>query len=323
MRTNILLAIAVAGSLATQAQTTVLSVGATSMTVKSGTVFSADSLVLTPSSDWTLASNKVQISHTAVNIAPAPGINRVYTLGSQISFTGPIQLYYLPSELNGNPESSLQFTDSALGGAWLASTTGTVNTTSHYVQQTAAALSFIGATASHQGIILALSLISFTAAWHDQEIGLAWVINQAQDMGNYTVERSTDGVSWTAIGTVPGEPGNGLFTYGFTDDAPPPGAIFYRLEILDEAGQTSYSYILRMQKTPDNDIRLVALDRSVTIYFNGGMPTSVRIINAVGETMRIDRTSRQQYTFSGLPTGVYFVQYERNGNTGAKGFLIN
>ena len=323
MRTNILLAIAVAGSLATQAQTTVLSVGATSMTVKSGTVFSADSLVLTPSSDWTLASNKVQISHTAVNIAPAPGINRVYTLGSQISFTGTIQLYYLPSELNGNPESSLQFTDSALGGAWLASTTGTVNTTSHYVQQTAAALSFIGATASHQGIILALSLISFTAAWHDQEIGLAWVINQAQDMGNYTVERSTDGVSWTAIGTVPGEPGNGLFTYGFTDDAPPPGAIFYRLEILDEAGQTSYSYILRMQKTPDNDIRLVALDRSVTIYFNGGMPTSVRIINAVGETMRIDRTSRQQYTFSGLPTGVYFVQYERNGNTGAKGFLIN
>lgn len=323
MRTNILLAIAVAGSLATQAQTTVLSVGATSMTVKSGTVFSADSLVLTPSSDWTLASNKVQISHTAVNIAPAPGINRVYTLGSQISFTGTIQLYYLPSELNGNPESSLQFTDSALGGAWLASTTGTVNTTSHYVQQTAAALSFIGATASHQGIILALSLISFTAAWHDQEIGLTWVINQAQDMGNYTVERSTDGVSWTAIGTVPGEPGNGLFTYGFTDDAPPPGAIFYRLEILDEAGQTSYSYILRMQKTPDNDIRLVALDRSVTIYFNGGMPTSVRIINAVGETMRIDRTSRQQYTFSGLPTGVYFVQYERNGNTGAKGFLIN
>ena len=323
MRTNILLAIAVAGSLATQAQTTVLSVGATSMTVKSGTVFSADSLVLTPSSDWTLASNKVQISHTAVNIAPAPGINRVYTLGSQISFTGTIQLYYLPSELNGNPESSLQFTDSALGGAWLASTTGTVNTTSHYVQQTAAALSFIGTTASHQGIILALSLISFTAAWHDQEIGLAWVINQAQDMGNYTVERSTDGVSWTAIGTVPGEPGNGLFTYGFTDDAPPPGAIFYRLEILDEAGQTSYSYILRMQKTPDNDIRLVALDRSVTIYFNGGMPTSVRIINAVGETMRIDRTSRQQYTFSGLPTGVYFVQYERNGNTGAKGFLIN
>jgi hypothetical protein len=323
MRSNILLAIVLAGSLATQAQTTVLSVGATSMTVKSGTIFSADSLVLTPSSNWTLSSNNVQVSHAAVNVAPAPSINRVYTLGSQTSFTGTIQLYYQPSELNGNPESSLLFTDSAVAGAWLVSGTSTVNTTSHYVQQTAAALSFIGATASHQGIILALSLISFTAVWQGQEIGLAWVINQAQDMGNYTVQRSTDGTSWTTIGTVSGEPGNGLFTYGFTDDAPPTGAIFYRLEILDEAGQTSYSYILRMQKTQDNNIRLVAWDRSVTVYFDGAWPTSVRIINSVGETMRIDKTSRQQYTFSGLPTGVYFAQYELSGNKGAKGFLIN
>jgi len=322
MRSNILLMIAVAGSMATQAQTTVLSVGATAMTVKSGTVFSADSLVLTPSADWTLSSNNVEVSQTAVNVAPAPGINRVYTLGSQISFTGTMQLYYLPSELNGNPESSLLFTDSTVGGAWLASGTSTVNTTSHYVQQTAAALSFTGTTASHQGITLALSLISFTAAWQGQEIGLAWVINQTQDMGNYTVERSTDGTSWTPIGTVPGEKGNGLFTYGFTDDAPPTGAIFYRLEILDEAGQTSYSYILSMQKAQDNNIRLVAWDRSVTIYFDGAQPTSVRIINAVGETIRIDKTSRQQYTFPGLPTGVYFVQYELNRNTGAKGFLI-
>ena len=323
MRINILLAIAVTGSLATRAQTTVLSVGATAMTVKSGTIFSADSLVLTPSSDLTLSSNNVQVSHAAVNVAPAAGINRVYTLGSQISFTGTIQLYYLPSELNSNPESSLLFTDSTAGGAWLASGTSTVNTTSHYVQQTAAALSFIGATASHQGITLALSLISFTAAWQGQQVGLTWVINQTQDKGSYAVERSTDGRNWSIIGTVTGEAGDGLYTYDFTDATPPAGAFFYRLEILDAAGLTSYSYILRMQKAQDDNIRLVALDKSVTVYFDGAQPTSIRIINAVGATMRIDRTSRQQYTFSGLPTGVYFVQYEINGNTGAKSFLIN
>src|SRR5437868_3487488 len=101
MRLPILLFIALAGALVGQAQSTVLSVGSTSaLTIMSGTIFSADSLVLTPGANFTLSSNNIQVSPTAVNLVPAPSISRVYTLGSQVIFTGTIQLYYQPSELN-------------------------------------------------------------------------------------------------------------------------------------------------------------------------------------------------------------------------------
>jgi hypothetical protein len=324
MRSIIFSIVGIVAGLTGAAQSTILSVGSSSaLTVKSGTIFSADSLVLTPSSDLTLSNNTIQKSSTALNVVPAPGINRVYLLNNQVTFTGTIQLYYQPSELNGNPESALRYTDSSVGGAWLASSSSTVNTSSHYVQQTAAARNFIGASASHQGTVLALSLVSFTGAWQNNGVDLQWVINQTQDHGEFAVERSTDGTGWTTIGTVAGQPNDGLSTYSFNDPNPPTGALLYRLVITKASGDVFYSYIVKLQQQQDNQVRLVAANRSVTIYFQGETPTAVRIVTAAGETIRIDRTSRTQYTFPGLMTGVYYLQYELNGNMSTRSFLIN
>lgn len=323
MRTYILLLIGFAGCLAGHAQTTVISVGGTSsLTIKSGTIFSADSLVLTPGTDLTLSSNNIQVSPTAVTVAPAPGINRVYTLGSQVSFTGTIQLYYQPSELNGNPEASLQYTDSAVGGTWVAEASSTVNTTSHFVQYAATAQSFIGATASHQGTVLAISLVSFTGAWEGNNVGLQWAIDQSREAADFVVDRSTDGVSWTRIGNVSGRDGDGLFTYGFADIAPPAGALLYRLEIVRSSGKVSYSNIVRLRKDQDSHIRLLVKNHGATIYFDGAQPSIVRLVNAAGQTVRMDKTSRPRYDFDGLLTGVYFLQYEINGQPGVKRLLI-
>jgi len=323
MRTYILLFIGFAGCLSGYAQTTVISVGgASSMTIKSGTIFSADSLVLTPGTDFTLSSNNIQVSPTAVTVAPAPGINRVFTLGSQVTFTGTIQLYYQPSELNGNPESSLLYTDSAVGGAWLAEGSSTVNTTSHFVQYAAAAQPFIGATASHQGIVLAISLVSFAGAWEGNNIGLQWVINQSREAADFVVDRSTDGLTWTRIGNVSGRSGDGLYTYGFADIAPPAGPLLYRLEIVHSSGQTTYSNIVRLRKDQDSHVQLLIKSHGATVYFDGAQPSSIRLVNAAGQTIWTDKTSRSRYDLDGLPTGVYFLQYEINGQPGIKRLLI-
>lgn len=324
MRVYILSLVALAVSVAGRCQQTIFSVGSSSaLTIKSGTVFGADSLVLTPGTDLTLSSNNIQVSHTAVNLAPVPGINRVYNLASQVSFTGTIQLYYQLSELNGNTESALQYTDSSVGSFWLASASGTVNTSLHYVQQVASARPFIGLTASTQGTVLALSLVSFAGLWQGDQVGLEWVINQTHDAAEYVVESSTDGISWKAIGTVPGQTGDGLYTYRFNDTDPLTGTVFYRLQINKASGLSFYSYIVKMQKEEDLRVRLIALSKAVSVYFDGGQPTGVRILSATGETIRIDRTSRSHYEFSGLLSGVYFLQYELNGRLGARSFLVN
>jgi len=306
------------------AQTVVFSVGSGSaLTVKSGTLFSADSLVLTPSADWTVAANNLQISHTALNLIPAPGINRVYSLGSQVAFTGTIQLYYQPSELNGNPEAVLQYTDSSLGSFWLASASSSVNTTSHYVQQAAVARNFIGATASHQGTVLALSLTAFAGAWQGDAVALSWMIDQSGEVGYFTIERSTDGSFWTELGDVAGIAGDGIRTYGYTDVQPPAGVVLYRLLVHRSSGKEFYSSVVKLQRSADEGLRLVVQGHAVIVYFTGMQPSAVRVVNAAGALIGVDRGLRWRYEFDALPTGVYYLQYEINGQAVARGFVIH
>jgi len=324
MKTIIFFLAVLVCSLPGRSQQTIISAGSSpTLFIKAGTVVGADSLVLTPSSDFTFSSNTLTVSPTAVSLVPAPSISRVYSLTSQINFTGTIQLYYKPSELNGNPESALQYTDSSVGSFWLASPSSTVNTSLHYVQQTAVARNLIGATASHQGTVLALSLISFTGAWQGSDAGLSWTIDQTAESADYTVERSTDGSDWTDIGFVAGKSGDGLQVYQYTDVGVPAGALLYRLVISRTSGRKDYSNIVRLQRGSDGQMRLVAVSQTVTAWFDGVLPSSVRIVNAVGAVLRIDMTSRPKYEFSGLPAGVYFLQYEINGVAGVRSFLIN
>ncbi|HLZ85754.1 MAG TPA: hypothetical protein VKQ52_00885, partial [Puia sp.] len=207
------------GWLFTQAQTIVLSAGSTkTLTIKSGTVFSADSLVLTPSADVTLSGNTLTESPTPLAIAPNPSIKRVYTFSAQLVYSGTVQVYYNPAtELNGNTEANLEYTDSAVGGAWLPSATSTVNTSLHYVQQSLSAHSFIGVTAAGKATTLPLSLISFTGSWQGNSVPLRWVVEQTSEPVNFTVYSSTDASAWQVAGMVSGVPAAGTYTYDYTD----------------------------------------------------------------------------------------------------------
>jgi hypothetical protein len=322
---SILLLVIFSGSLHGKAQKAIFSVGSTSaLTIKNGTVFGIDSLVLTPSADLTLSSNTFSVSPVPANVAPSPSINRVYSLAGPIGFTGTIQLYYQLSELNGNPESSLRYTDSASGGAWLAEASSTVNTTNHYVQYTVSSSSFIAATASHQGTsLLPITLVSFGGNWNGNAAALEWVEDQSDETVNFEVESSPDGISWKQIGQVAGTSSNGLFTYSFTDEAPPGNTPYYRIVILLASGQTIYSNIVALQKEgAAANTRLVVNGNSASVYFTGTQPTAIRLINVSGQVLTSNNTSLPEYNFNGLYAGAYFLQYQLNGRWFAREFVV-
>jgi hypothetical protein len=312
------------GALAVSAQTQVLSVGSTtSLTIKSGTVFSADSLVLTPGADLTLSSNTIQASASPGDVIPSPGINKQIIFGNQLTFTGTIQLYYQPSELNGVAESTLQYTDSATGSAWLAEPTSTVNTSLHYVQFVASGHPFVASTASGPLINLAISLVSFTGNWEQPQPLLNWVVAQTGETVTFSIESSVDGRNWNTIGTLNGQDVNGLDNYQFSDANPPAQNMYYRIELIQPSGQISYSNIVYLQKGGNgNSVILVAGNHAVTVRFSGTMPDGIRLISAAGQVLRTDMTSRQQYDLYGLNAGVYFLQYELNGQWAAREFVI-
>jgi len=311
------------GSLSGRTQTPVISVGSSSaMLIRSGTIFSADSLVLTPGADLSLVSNSIGITKTAVGFAPNPGISRVYYLGSPIIFTGTIQLYYQPSELNGNIEGSLLLTDSALGGTWTSEVASSVNTVAHYVQLTGSGHSFIAATASGMIVSLPLSLISFSGAWQGNGVELEWVVEQSDEVANFAVESSMDGYSWKKIGARPGQGSNGLYTYDFLDAAPPSNIMYYRIDILHSSGEVTYSNVVKVQKAEDNRVRLLARGNAVSVYFPGQPPAGIRVIDVLGKILQEDPTSRQRYDLNGLFPGAYFLQYESGGQWITRQFII-
>ncbi len=313
-----------AAALISRAQRTIISVGAvSSLTIKSGTVFSADSLVLTPSADFTFASNTIQETATPVPLNPNPTINRVYYLNSPVNFTGTMDIYYQPSELNGNAEAALFLTDSTVSSTWVSEMTSTVNTVSHFVQLIASSHSFNAASASGILIPLPLNLISFAGAWNGNSVGLEWLVEQADETVNFDVESSTDGRSWQQIGEVPGLQGNGLFTYNFQDIAPASTTMYYRIKLIQQSGQFIYSYIVQVHKGDnDNNIRMIVNNNTVSVHFAGIQPAAIRLVNTLGMVLRVDQTSRMEYDLNGLFPGVYFLQYEINGHWNVREFLI-
>jgi hypothetical protein len=324
MKSYILLLAFLTGSLISPAQVQVLSVGNTnSLTIKAGTIFSADSLVLIPGADLTLSSNNIQVTPVAVNLVPHPSINRVYYLGSPISFTGTLQLYYQPSELNGIPENTLQLTDSTTGVPWKAESGSTVNTGSHFVQYAAAGHSFIAATASGPVAILPLSLISFAGSWDQSDPSLQWVVSQTGEIVNFAVESSSDAADWKTIGTMDGLNNNGVNTYGFKDADPAAHTMYYRIRLIEPSGAFTYSYIIKLRKGGnDNDMRLIVTNNAVSVRFSGTLPTGIRLVNISGMILRVDNSSRQEYDLSGLAPGAYFIQYAMNGQWTVREFVV-
>jgi hypothetical protein len=306
------------------AQSVILSAGnSPGLVVKSGTLFSPDSLVLTPSADLTFISNTLTKSSTALAIAPNPSIQRVYYLTSSLTYSGTIQLYYRTSELNGNTEANLKYTDLAAGGGWLQSASSTVNTALHYVQVNFTSHPFIGATANSINT-LPLELVSFTGSWVGNSVPLTWVVEQTGEPVNFTVFSSTDASNWAEIGTVPGVVAPGAYTYQYTDFSPTADAMFYRISLDQASGDSIYSGIVAVHKPGaiDGALRLVTDNNSAHAYFDGAYPTAVRIINISGQVIHVDANSRPVYAIYGLRTGIYFIQYEIGGQWAAREFLI-
>ena len=105
----------------------------TNLSLKSGTIFSADSLILTPSADFVLNGNSLGKNTFLTNSNAAASIAKAYKFGSTTSaYSGTVQIKYSTAELNGLTESTL-LPYIQNGTSWLVYNAATNNTASHFV----------------------------------------------------------------------------------------------------------------------------------------------------------------------------------------------
>ncbi|MFN8244143.1 MAG: endonuclease [Ferruginibacter sp.] len=97
--------------------------------------------------------------------------------------------------------------------------------------------------------VLPVTLIDFTATRLNDAVLLRWQTTYETSFREYQLERSTDGISFAVVGTVPGK---NLANYSFTDSKLPQAAVvYYRLRMVDRDGKYKNSKVVPVRLQND------------------------------------------------------------------------
>ncbi len=135
---------------------------------------------------------------------------------------------------------------------------------------------------------LPVDLLKFDAALHEKQVVLEWTTINEKDAVYFEVQRSTDGINFTSIGTVNATGNNKPFeSYEFVDSSPELGVNYYRLKQIDQNRKVHNSRIIQIN---------VASKVSFTAYPNpikGGSLLKVNILGVNAESAKVSIVNMQ------------------------------
>lgn len=175
------------------------------------------------------------------------------------------------------------------------------------------------------GLPLPVELLQFEAEPREQKVDLYWSTASETNNDYFTVERSSDGISFNAVGLVDGA-GNStaLLHYSFTDNDPLQGISYYRLRQTDFNGQYSFSNI---EAVSFDGVEIIAVypnpaedELSFLLSSNDEADVKVEIIDKLGrilhsETRHIDEAvTEHSVNVEPYPAGVYLIHISTTDN---------
>ncbi len=171
-------------------------------------------------------------------------------------------------------------------------------------------------------VVLPIELLSFTATPAHDWVNFHWVTASEVNNDHFDVLRSTDGTSFTSVGTVPGSGNsNTLKSYDYSDTDPLEGTSYYRLRQTDYNGNYSLYNIVAVQYSPAGTFGLNAFPspgngEEINIAISGAKGKEVLVVlrNVLGEELwaGVVAVGTGNYIFAPdkqgrLPAGVYLV----------------
>ncbi|MGG9963109.1 hypothetical protein [Ferruginibacter sp. SUN106] len=134
---------------------------------------------------------------------------------------------------------------------------------------------------------LAISLADFTAEAIKEKVKLNWSTVSEINNDYFSVERSTDGSSWTVLKTIKGTANSStLVNYEWMDEKPVVGNLYYRLKQTDLDGKFSYSVTRLIKYTAGDNIYAYPVPNTGnTVNFKGIVhPENIQLslLNAAG-----------------------------------------
>lgn len=257
-------------------------------------------------------SASIEINGPALNINGAAGI----------VISGPNDYYFNWNTYKGN-------------GTTYTTTPNVLNCGTGHPHSCSAPLLYGGATLTSSGISLSTALPVVLSGYsatlqNNHTVYISWTTEQESNSANFSIERSTDGSNWTAVGSVNAKGNSSTATnYSFTDGNPATGINQYRLKVADRDGSYVYSDV----KTVKNE-----LPTNISIFPNpthdfvnvtvGQSPVnSVRLMNANGQLLQEVTVNNRNNGVVSMPVqkysaGIYVVQISHTDGSSQSSVLI-
>jgi hypothetical protein len=159
---------------------------------------------------------------------------------------------------------------------------------------------------------------------------LKWTSQSEVNASRFVVERSNDGTTWTAIGTVIAS-GNTTTAskYAYTDNSAADGINYYRLKVIDVDGFTEYSAMKSVIFAAAKTVKV--FPNPATSFVHVSIPATanssvIRLLNTTGQVLqeRIATSGTVSIPVSSYTAGTYFVQIlSADGHRQNSSIIIN
>ncbi|MCI4667183.1 MAG: PQQ-dependent sugar dehydrogenase [Bacteroidia bacterium] len=92
-------------------------------------------------------------------------------------------------------------------------------------------------------LTLPVASLNLTAEKEGKHINLLWETREEKNVGQFILQRSTDGLNFQSINTQDSKGNSNYASYTFTDLYPSPGEYLYKVKMIDIDGTVSYSNV--------------------------------------------------------------------------------
>lgn len=174
-------------------------------------------------------------------------------------------------------------------------------------------------------ILLSVDFTDFSARVENGDVLLKWVTANEMNNDYFTVERSSNGLIWSNIGVIDGA-GTSLESrnYQMYDEHPLIGTSYYRIKQTDFNGQSSNTRVEEINIEETLTLYPVPASDHIQLQFKEMNGAVVTVLNSIGEKLQCEQTisyNTVKIDLSEIPSGVYFIQTQNEGEPISRKFI--
>ena len=136
-------------------------------------------------------------------------------------------------------------------------------------------------------VLVPVNLKSFSGVYGNGSANLTWSSANESDLSKYTIQRSTNGIDFVNIKSIPATNKLGGASYNYSDAINTSGKLYYRLQLVDKSGVSTYSttvvvtvganYSLSLYPNPVKNVLTLHItnDKSEKV--------SIQVVNVLGK----------------------------------------